>query len=179
MLILCTISSSAFSRWVSVCVTRIHSTAQQPEHNRGKKQPFYFTHCMCAIMWMQIEQKYICVAGARQICNSFSDLGHIQGSGDFLHLSLYCAVAECSLQDGLFDTQQLTHLLQICRSRPRNTHIYSLDLFGHHLYCIFYVKAKHEAGDVKKISWICKAHVQTRFSRFRLPLVNSTDKTEP
>lgn len=44
-----------------------------------------------------------------------SDLGHVQGGGHFLQLCLHCAVAEGSLQNRLLDSQELTHLFQICK----------------------------------------------------------------
>lgn len=47
--------------------------------------------------------------------NSLSDLGDVQGSGHFLQLCLHRAVAKGSLQNRLLDSQELTHLFQICK----------------------------------------------------------------
>lgn len=54
-----------------------------------------------------------------KVLNFLSDLSHVQGSGHFLQLCLHCAVAEGSLQNRLFDSQELAHLFQICKSTTK------------------------------------------------------------
>lgn len=81
--------------------------------------------------------------------NPPSDLGHIQGRGHFLQLSLHCAVAERPFQHWLFDPQQLTHLLQICNHRHKDGDIKQPDSARkwksfspcyHYLYSILLLK---------------------------------------
>lgn len=79
---------------------------------------FYVYHvCACGQWVLQVGQGRAggAVCTDKKELNFLSDLGHVQGSGHFLQLCLHCAVAEGSLQNRLFDSQELTHLFQICK----------------------------------------------------------------
>lgn len=101
-----------FLRWHG-----LESTPRRP--SQAEEVPLYYFLCTSRVcsgcykwdrgvpvaMWAQILKEL----------NFLSDLGHIQRSGHFLQLCLYCAVAEGSFQNRLFNSQELTHLFQICK----------------------------------------------------------------
>lgn len=79
---------------------------------------YNFMHIECGQWGLQVGGRRARHTGKE--LNFLSDLGDVQGSGHFLQLRLHRAVAERSLQNRLLDSQELAHLLQICKMHTIN-----------------------------------------------------------